>query len=218
IAYNNRSFVEQEHAWNEARSSCEAAIGRLEALVGAESRMASATTSRQSDLALCYNNLGAIHGHLENDVEACEAYRRAIAIQEVLHRQAPAVVQFQSDLAVTWNNLGRALERGAQHGESAEAFQRSRGLFAALVHTYPSDVRFRSSLAGVLNNEAMAAEADEDYARAESLYSVAIEHQQFAVENAPEQPQYREFLSKHQYNHSRVLRLLGRPGDAAATT
>jgi tetratricopeptide (TPR) repeat protein len=88
-------------------------------------------------------------------------------------------------------------------------------LFEQLVGDFPRDIRFRSSLAGVLNNRGMASELAGDFQQALVAYKQAIEHQQIAVLQAPQQTQYRDFLSKHYFNCARTLRTLNEPAAAA---
>jgi serine/threonine protein kinase/tetratricopeptide (TPR) repeat protein len=217
LALNNRSFVEQQSDWQAARESCQAAVELLEELLETATEGTS-TASTRSDLGLSYNNLAAILGHLGDESEAVGAFERAIEIQERLVRQAPGVVQYRSDLAITWNNLAQALARVEQHDRAELAYQRAEELFAELVDDFQSDVRYRSSLAGVFNNRGMASELQGDLKQALSAYKQAIENQQVAVSRAPGQSQYREYLSKHYVNCSRVLQLLDRPADAVAIT
>jgi len=84
-----------------------------------------------------------------------------------------------------------------------------------LVADFPRDIRYRSSLAGVLNNRGMASELAGDFKSALTAYQKAIEHQRIAVEQAPQQTQYREFLSKHYFNCARTLRTMNHPAAAA---
>lgn len=217
MALNNRSFVEQQRDWHAARESCQAAVELLEELVESAPTEA-AMASARSDLALSYNNLAAILGHLGEKGETVGAFERAIKIQEQLVRQAPGVVQYRSDLAISWNNLAQALVRAEEIDRAKAAYERAEELFGDLVEDFPSDVRYRSSLAGVFNNRGMAYEFQGELKLALSAYKQAIENQQVAVSRSPGQSQYREYLSKHYANCSRVLQLLDRPADAVAIT
>ncbi len=223
IALNNRSFVLHETDWLASRDSCQAAIDILLTLTEEKSKAdptarwpeSSGGDAWQSDLALCYNNLGSIESHLGEHEQACQRYRIAIGLQEKLRRQAPAIVRYRSDLAVSWNNLGQALAQRKSTESSDTAFEHSHTILAQLAEDYPEEVRYQSSLAGVLNNQAMALEHSGQTESALARYLVAIEHQQFAVERAPQQIQYRENLSKHYVNYGRALRKAARPLEAA---
>jgi len=160
LALNNRSFVEQETNWQSARESCEAALAFFQELADGEQLEEQLETptlaGRRSDLALCYNNLGSILGHLQLDHESVAAYRQAIDIQKQLVRQSPSVVQYRSELAITWNNLGQVLARSDKSpgnfsesdivydDASKDAFDRAQELFSQLVADYPKEIRFRS--------------------------------------------------------------------------
>jgi tetratricopeptide (TPR) repeat protein len=187
----------------------------FEELAATEGEDQTVSAATRSDLALSYNNLAAIRGHLGKHDDAIAAFRRAVELQEQLVRQAPGVVQFRSDLAITWNNLAQALARQKQSHDSNEAYDRAQELFTELVNDYPSDIRYQSSLAGVLNNQGMACELAGDLDAALAEYRDAIEHQKVAVDQAPQNSQYREFLSKHYVNCGRTLRLMDRNADAA---
>jgi serine/threonine protein kinase/tetratricopeptide (TPR) repeat protein len=216
MAFNNRSFVEQESHWEAAEQSCTRAVELFEELAATEEDNQAVSAATRGDLALSYNNLAAIRGHLGKHAEAINPFRRAVELQEQLVRQAPGVVQFRSDLAITWNNLAQALARQKQSHESNQAYDQAQELFTDLVSDYPQDIRYQSSLAGVLNNRGMARELAGDLDAALAEYRAAIEHQKIAVEQAPQNSQYREFLNKHYVNCERTLRLMDRYADAAA--
>ena len=52
-------------------------------------------------------------------------------------------------------------------------------------------------------------------ADAVKAYQQAVTHQQQAVAAAPDVARYRQFLDKHYFNYSRILRKTGHAGDAA---
>jgi serine/threonine protein kinase/tetratricopeptide (TPR) repeat protein len=216
MAFNNRSFVEQASHWEAAEQSCRRAVELFEELAATAADNQAISAATRGDLALSYNNLAAIRGHLGKHAEAIAAFRRAVELQEQLVRQAPGVVQFRSDLAITWNNLAQALARQEESHESNQAYDQAQQLFTDLVNDYPRDIRYQSSLAGVLNNRGMARELAGDLDAALAEYRDAIEHQKVAVEQSPQNSQYREFLSKHYVNCGRTLRLMDRHADAAA--
>jgi tetratricopeptide (TPR) repeat protein len=216
MAFNNRSFVEQTSHWEDAEQSCRRAVELFEELAATEEDNQANSAATRGDLALSYNNLAAIRGHLGKHNEAITAFRRAVELQEQLVRQAPGVVQFRSDLAITWNNLAQALARQEESHESNRAYDEAQRLFTDLVKDYPQDIRYQSSLAGVLNNRGMARELAGDLDAALAEYRDAIKHQTVAVQESPQNSQYREFLSKHYVNCGRTLRLMDRQADAAA--
>ncbi len=215
LALNNRSFVEQETDWLAARKSCEAALTLFQQLADDKKLDPPTRAGRRSDLALCYNNLGSILGHLRLELKSIAAYRQAVKIQTQLLRQSPGVVQYRRELAITWNNLGQALVRTTGLAEAEIAYDRAQELFARLVADFPEEVRFRSSLAGVHNNRAMAEEMAGDLSSALAHYEAAIRGQRAAVEQCPQPSLYREYLSKHYTNYGHALRTAGRAEEAA---
>ena len=217
IALNNLSFVEQESDLNGARDSCQKAVNILEGLLASPALRLDLQSELQSDLALFCNNLGAIESHLGQHLRACELHRQAIDLQEKLCRQSPAVVRNRNNLAVSYNNLGQALTQVADHEKADKAFRRASELLVQMSEDYPTEIGFQSSLAGVLNNQAMALEYAGDLTAALELFQEAIVRQEFVVEHAPMLVAYRDSLSKHYVNCSRVLRKLRRGWEAAET-
>ena len=211
LALNNRSFIEQETDWKKAKQSCEAALVLFESLANEENVNTPELAKRRSDLALAYNNLGAILGHLKQNEKAIAAYHRAVEIQAQLLRQTPNVLQYRSELAITWNNLGQALARTENHNEAMVAYDSAEVLFRALVEDFPSEARFHSSLAGLFNNRALAEEHSGNIPAALASYEKAVAEQQAAMQQRPNQQQYKGFLSKHYFNYGRALRAAGKP-------
>ncbi|RIK77941.1 MAG: hypothetical protein DCC67_12120 [Planctomycetota bacterium] len=209
LARNNLSFVERDADWRRAEQSCRHALQLIEPLAAQHD-----VAAYRSDLALTYNNLGAILSHRDQWPEACQSYESAIALQRQLARQAPAVVAYRRDLAVSLNNLGQARQRLNDAGAAISVFEEARGIVSQLASDYPSELGFRSLFAAVENNRAMALEAAGDLDAALAAYQSAIEHQRTAHERSPDVPDYREFLSKHLFNYGRALRAAGRPAEA----
>jgi len=210
IGFNNLSFVERRSDWPASEQSCQRAIALLEQLVDEND----ASLAYRSDLALCYNNHGAILGHRDEWQAACESYERAIRLQRQLTRQAPAVVGYRRDLAVSLNNLGQAQEQLQNLPTAVASFDDARQIISLLVDDYPDELAFRSLYGAVLNNRAMVLEASQKTDEAIAAFEEAIEHQKLAHERAPQVAEYREFLSKHYFNYGRALRRAGQPEKA----
>jgi len=211
IGHNNLSFVERGANWDASEASCRQAVELLEKLVDEERAAA-----YRSDLALCYNNYGAILGHRNQWKGACRWYEKAIELQQQLTRQASAVVVYRRDLAVSLNQLGQAQQQLDDLPAALASFAAAEEIVAQLVDDYPNELTFRSLCGAVLNNRAMALEASHENDIALPVYEKAIEHQRVTYQRAPMVTEYREFLSKHYYNYGRALRAAGRPRDAAA--
>jgi eukaryotic-like serine/threonine-protein kinase len=211
IGHNNLSYVERGEDWDSSEESCREAIATLEELV----KEKPAVLSYRSDLALCYNNHGAILGHRNDWADACDSYRKAIDLQRQLTRQAGSVVGYRRDLAVSLNNLGQAQQELAELADAIESFDASEEIVLQLIQDYPNELTFRSLGGAVLNNRAMALEASGESAASLPVYEQAIEHQRIAHQRADQIAEYREFLSKHYFNYGRALRAAGQPAEAA---
>ena len=216
IAINNLSFVQQQSDLTAAKQSSIAAIDIIEKLLANPEHAPSFQLQLREDLALCYNNLGAIESHLDRHREACRLHQQAIELQADLNDRSPAVVSHRSNLAVSYNNLGQAFAQDGKVKESNAAFQQARELFRQLTQDFPAVVAYQSSLAGVLNNQSMSLEHVGEFESASHLLEKAIERQQEAVGRAPQIVAYRESLSTHYVNYGRVLRKLDRTKDAAS--
>jgi tetratricopeptide (TPR) repeat protein len=74
-----------------------------------------------------------------------------------------------------------------------------------LVEASPGHVNYRSSLGAALNNLGLAYERTGRLDKAASAYQSAVEHQQAALEAAPDVAQIGEFLTKSKGNLQRAL-------------
>lgn len=170
----------------------------------------------EADLALSYNNLGALAGAAGRPKESETSYQEAIAIQRRLVQRAPAVVEFRRDLAISHNNLGRLRSQSRDPARARESFREARAIAENLVRDCPSDLNYRSDLGGILNNLAMTAEQLGRPDEAIALYAEAISHQRLALERGPAVARFRQFLSQQYANYSRVLRAQRRGAEADA--
>ncbi len=134
IALNNLSFVEQEADWQAARNSCQAAIEILESLLATKDDAGRETHSEdlelKSDLALCYNNLGAIESHVGQHRQACVLHRQAIEQQRAAVARAPRLVACRENLNKHYLNYGRALRKANRPLAAAKAAHQRRQLRA----------------------------------------------------------------------------------------
>jgi serine/threonine protein kinase/tetratricopeptide (TPR) repeat protein len=211
VGYNNLAYALSQTKGKDAERCYQAAIDIQKKLAGEHS----GDLRYARDLALSYNNLGALEAHLGLGEKSKAAYREAITTQEQLVRKAPAVVQFRRDLAVSNNNLGRAYSESGDAGHADEYFHKARAILEKLVKDYPDELNYRSSLAGVMNNCGMMLEQLGRFNDAASAYRQAIDQQLVAFRHAADVTAYRELLSKHYWNYGRVLRAAGRPNEAA---
>lgn len=169
----------------------------------------------RSDVAVTYNNLGAVQSRTEELDQAAASYQKAINIQRELVLAAPNQNSFQCDLAVSFNNLGLVQSQLGQVVDADHSFREALALQERLIRQNPKDVVLSSSLGGIYNNLGIVSEELGQLAEAGTSYGHAVEYQRAAHFSAPDILRYRVFLSKHYYNYGRVMRRLAR-GDEAA--
>ena len=160
----------------------------------------------QSDLALSYNNLGAIHSRLSRWTDAVKCFQDAIAVQSRLVAAAPLVTTYRRDLAVSYNNLGMTQTSRPHSAEAEASFTKALAMQRDLVESHPQDVRLLSGLGGIYNNLGMAYQKRERLTEACSAFQQAIAMQQQAHDQAPDLGFVRDSLSKHYYNYADTLR------------
>ena len=209
-SFNNLSALHVNDAPDRAAELC------LEALRhqtrAAESRPGE--LKYQSDVALTYNNLGAVQSRMKRFQEAAASYGQAIEIQRELVRADPANKSYRCDLAVSFNNLGLTQSKLRMASDAESSFRQALQMQDVLVQQNPYDVDLQSSLGGIHNNLGIILEELGRVEDASESYKKAVEHQRIAYSHAPKVSRYRLFLSKHYYNHGRVLRQLARPDEA----
>jgi tetratricopeptide (TPR) repeat protein len=172
----------------------------------------------QSDLALSYNNLGAIHARSGDWRHAELCFRDAITIQQRLVSVAPLMTNYQRDLAASFNNLGMMQTSADSLADALSSFEQALEIQQDLVDAQPLNVGLLSSLGGIHNNLGMLRLKLHEPAEASQSFARAIEFQREALTKAPGVARFRESLSKHYYNQAVVLRQLDRPTEAAAAT
>jgi serine/threonine protein kinase/tetratricopeptide (TPR) repeat protein len=172
----------------------------------------------QSDAALSYNNLGAIHARSGDWRNSELCFRDAITIQQRLVSVAPLMTNYQRDLAASFNNLGMMQTSADALADALSSFEQALEIQQDLVDAQPRDVGLLSSLGGIHNNLGMLRLKLQEPAEASQSFARAIEFQREALAKAPGVTRFRESLSKHYYNQAVVLRQLDRPTEAAELT
>jgi tetratricopeptide (TPR) repeat protein len=176
--------------------------------------------------ALCYSHLGAMERdqwltqsnatQVDHDkvssIPATQAFEQAISLQLKLVRQAPLVLQYRSELAASWNNLGQWQADQGQLATAESSLGKARELLESICTDHPDQLAERSSLGGVLHNLALVLERQQRFAEAVALLEVAISHQQFAADQAPNVTRYREFLAEHLAQFQRLERHASKEG------
>ena len=169
----------------------------------------------RNDVALTYNNLGAVQSSTGQLEKAATSYGHAIEIQRELVRSAPAQIGYRCDLGISFNNLGLTQSKLRQSADAERSFRQALDLQETLLRQNPHDVELCSSLGGIHNNLGMVLEEVQRTSDASENFRKAVEYQKIAYLNAPKVSRYRFFLSKHYFNYGRTLRRLGRPDEAA---
>jgi hypothetical protein len=180
----------------------------------------SATEANPKDLALrrnvasTLNNLGAALSSAQQPEAARAAYGQAIELREELTRLAPARASYRIDLAVSLNNFGMVQSRLGRTDDAEAMFRRSIELYGSLSKEFPANSAIQSSLGGVYNNLGILLERADQLEAAAGAFASAVNHQQVALQIAPDLPRCRELLVKHYESQGRVLSQLGRVDDA----
>ncbi len=165
-------------------------------------------------VALTLNSLGAAQSEAGDVESSLDSYRQAIDIQTQLLERWPDQLTYQRDIAVTQNNYGLALAGQKRYDEASLAFENALTFQIPLAELFVGDVDLQSTLGGVYNNLGFVQERLGETEKAIEAYRLAVKHQSRAHRAAPEVPQYREFLSKHYFNHATLLTESGRISDA----
>ncbi len=210
-SYNNLSTLYVKEQPGQAVELYEKALGYQQKAAAARPT----ELQYRSDVALTYNNLGAVQSRTKQLSQAAVSYEQAIDIQTELVRTAPSQNSYQRDLAISFNNLGLAQSHLRRAVDAKESFQQALTLQEQLILQNPSDVDLSSSLGGIYNNLGIISEELGEYANAGTHYRNAVEYQRRSQVSAPEITRYRVFLSKHYYNYGRVMRRLRYPDEAA---
>ena len=209
-SYNNLSTLYVKDQPARAAALYEKALGYQQKAVAA----CPMQLDYRCDVALTYNNLGAIQSQSKESDEAAASYQKAIDIQRELVRAAPNQNTFQRDLAVSFNNLGLVQSQMGQVADADQSFRQALALQERLIRQNPNDIVLSSSLGGIYNNLGIVSEELGQYDEAGTNYRNAVEYQRVAHFNAPDISRYRVFLSKHYFNYGRVMRRLGRADQA----
>ncbi len=153
----------------------------------------------QSDLALGYNALGLLLENADQWDSSQEAFEHAIRIEQRLVDLSPQMIGFHSNLAISLNNLGMLQLARDDHRAAYDSFDKATTVLQTIVERAPDEAAYQSKLGGTLFNQGRArlseqsADAKQETKR---LWEQAIEHQQAAVDAAPEMIQYRDFLEQ----------------------
>ena len=102
----------------------------------------------REDLALTYNNLGALYADLNQNDKAERYYLRAVEIRERLAKENPE--KYREDLATTYNNLGVLYGNLEQYDKAEEYGLRALEIYEWLAKENPE--KYSGELAKTYNN------------------------------------------------------------------
>lgn len=161
------------------------------------------------DLALTFNNLGAMQSRMSEHEAAAESYREAILRLQPLVVSAPSSIPYRRDLSLSFNNRGLALARDGRSAEAERAFRQAAEVQQSLVNEHPESVRDVSSLGGIWNNLGMMLEGQQQPGRAIAAFDQALRIQRSAKSDGSMPPRSRDYLDRTLVNFARVCREQG---------
>ena len=163
---------------------CQRAIELQQAILREHPGHPSETRAR-SDLALGWNNLGALFSRGQRFSDARQAFQAAVELGVQLVSIQPGVPRHRLDLAISYNNLAQS-HAAVQHWAEAEAaFDSALETVLPLAGSIPNDIQVRSCLAGTLHNRALALQQNHKFAQAAASLAQARDHISAALTMAP---------------------------------
>lgn len=188
--YHNLSVLMADDDLNVSETSCRQAIRLRELIAAARPRW----TQPRADLALSYANLGTIQSRQQRFADALVSYEVAVNLGKELCAERPGMRSLQMDLAISYNNLGQLHADRPSWPDAIAAFADALLLLEPLAQTQADDPLTRSRLGGTLHNQAVAFERSGETARAKQGFDRAYNELLAAVQLAPSQKQYQDYL------------------------
>lgn len=177
------------------------------------------TPSDYNSLATTLNNVAGCRSRAGQHAAAVNAYDAAISAHLKLVADYPLNQQYRSDLARSYNNLAMAEVQHPQRSTRVvETFKQALAVQKQLIHQNPTNVHHHSTLGSIYGNLGTVLEGRNQMTEAAKAYSLAIDHQQAALDAAPHNPEIRDYLSRHLFRRASVLRQLGLADDAVELT
>ncbi|HEV3122279.1 MAG TPA: tetratricopeptide repeat protein [Isosphaeraceae bacterium] len=209
----NIGVVEQDAGHSdEARRSFQEALEMRDKLASAHPEVG----DYQKNLGDSISKLGEFQKERGQSADAVRSFERALAIREALVKAEPNKPAHLSELAETLNGFGRLERELGRAAHALDLHKRDRDLLTKLVAAHPESPEFQSSLAAACDQEAADLAALDRLTEAVSAYRKAIDVQRDALKEAPEMVSYRRLQSDHYLHLGRLLRSIGRLGEAAA--
>jgi serine/threonine-protein kinase len=155
----------------------------------------------RGNLAMAYDRMATISDRLGAHDEAGEAFRKAIALREVLVRDQPALMQHRRDLASSYSESGRHLCTTGRSAEGLGAYRRAIGLWEQLARDSPGTDAL-IGLSRTLQSLGYSHNHSARYDEALKVFRRALEIRERLARDHPEEPQYRTDLAS-------TLRVMG---------
>ena len=171
-----------------------------------------------ADLALTFNNLGAMQSRLGEHASATESYREAVQLLHQLVSSAPSSIPYRRDLALSLNNRGLALARDGRSSEAERAFRQAADVQQPLVAEHPENMNDVSSLGGIWNNLGLMLEGQQQPDQAIAAYEQALQIQRSTVTAGPFLSRSRDYFDRTLVNFSRLCRQQGQLDKALKLT
>ena len=167
-----------------------------------------------ADLALTFNNRGAMQSHVGDHAAAAESYAEAIELLDRLVRDAPSSIPYLRDLALSLNNRGLALARIGEASEAVAAFREAGDFQERLVNKHSDDPNEVSSLVGIWNNLGLTLEGQQHPDEALVAYKKALKTQCLVPPEIRLSDRSRNYLDRTLVNFGRLCRQQGQPDEA----
>ena len=168
----------------------------------------------KADLALTFNNRGAMQSHLGDHAAAVESYAEAIELLDRLVKGTPSSIPYQRDLALSLNNRGLALARNGQSFEAVIAFREAAKVQQELVNRQPDNFNDVSSLGGIWNNLGLMLEGQKEPDQALAAYETALEIQRQVPAELRLSSRWQNYMDRTLVNASRLCRQQGQLEEA----
>lgn len=191
---------------DEAKTTCEEAIGLLERLLEANP----ALPAYRQQLAATYNNQGTLLKLTGNGDKADEAYRRALDIQTRLTTEYPSIPLYRLELSRTLLNLGNRHKDADRLKEAEDVYRRAVQIQEELIKQSASVPVYRHELALSLNQMGLLATKTGLRDDAVSVLRRAQTINRGLVEQFDQVPEYKQGLARCCLNLGLVLHELDR--------
>ncbi len=166
-----------------------------------------------AEMALCYNDMGLLHGAAGEIAEARTALQAALKLQEQLLHKATEDTRILNDKALTLANLGMIEHRAGNPTRAEEYFLAATAIQEQLAGLHPEELEYQSALAVTFNNLSFTYAAT-DAPRAEEACRKALGIQAALAEAQPDSIEYLSDLGLSYNNLGTFLGHSGRDAEA----